>query len=151
MFHCIATSTWPSSASLSKKMTLRCSSSLFSFRWRTKSSIPPSYWKLTLLVCPRSSTSSIFRPRVRKAVSRRRSARVAKSKSISSKISRSGRKVILVPVALVALPFLKSAAGWPRSYSWLQEWPSLEISSSSRSESALTTETPTPCSPPETL
>ena len=32
-------------------MTLRWSSSLFSFRWRTKSSIPPSYWKLTRLVC----------------------------------------------------------------------------------------------------
>ena len=76
---------------------------------------------------------------------------MAKSKSISSKISRSGRKVIRVPVALVALPFLKSATGLPRSYSWLQECPSLEISSCSRSESALTTETPTPCSPPETL
>ena len=38
--------------------------------------MPPSYWKVTLLVSPRSSTSSIFRPRVRKAVSRSRSARV---------------------------------------------------------------------------
>ena len=66
--------------------------------------MPPSYWKVTLLVSPRSSTSSIFRPRVRKAVSRRRSARVSKSKPISSKISRSGRKVILVPCSLVASP-----------------------------------------------
>ncbi len=85
-------------------MTFLCTASLFSLRWRTKSSIPPSYWKVTLLVSPRSSTSSIFRPRVRKAVSRRRSARVSKSNSISSKISRSGRKVILVPCSSVAAP-----------------------------------------------
>ena len=81
-------------------MTLLWISSLFSLRWRTKSSMPPSYWKTTLLVSPRSSTSSILRPRVRKAVSRRRSARVSKSKSISSKISRSGRKVICGAVLL---------------------------------------------------
>ena len=47
---------------------------------------------------PRSSTIEIFRPRVRKAVSRRRSSSVWKSKSSVSKISASGRKVTVVPV-----------------------------------------------------
>src|SRR5215203_79918 len=50
-------------------MTFLWTASLLPLRWRTKSSIPPSYWKVTLLVSPRSSTRSIFRPRVRKAVS----------------------------------------------------------------------------------
>ena len=69
----MATSTWPSWVSFSKKIVFRCSASLFSFRCRTKSTIPPLYWKVSCCPEPRSSIRSIFRPRVRNAVSRSRS------------------------------------------------------------------------------
>ena len=48
-------------------------------------------------------------------------------------------------------PSASSSCGAPREYSCDQTWPSRRISTCSRSESALTTETPTPCRPPETL
>ena len=48
---------------------------------------------------------------MRNAVSRRRSARVSKSNSISSKISMSGTKVIVVPVLFTARPFLNLVVG----------------------------------------
>ena len=48
--------------------------------------------------------SVIRRPRVRNAVSRRRCSSTSKSSSIVSKISASGRKVIVVPVSLVGSP-----------------------------------------------
>ena len=77
--------------------------------------MPPSYWNSTDWPSPRSSVSEIFSPRVRKAVSRIRSASVAKSYSISSKISRSGRKVISVPCPSVDSPFSSFVCGLPRS------------------------------------
>ena len=42
-------------------------------------------------------------------------------------------------------------SGLPRRKVWNQTWPSRLISSSRSTESAFTTETPTPWSPPETL
>ena len=77
--------------------------------------MPPLYWNSTFSPAPRSSISSIFRPRVRKAVSRSRSASVWKSNSISSKISMSGLKVIVVPVLFTARPFFSLFLGLPRS------------------------------------
>ena len=71
--------------------------SLFSFRYATKSVIPPSYWNSTLCPSARSSTIEIFMPRVRNAVSRIRSSSVVKLSSSVSKISWSGRNVIVVP------------------------------------------------------
>ena len=61
--------------------------------------------------CPRRARRSIVicRPRVRNAVSRRRCSSVAKSKSSVSKISASGRNVIVVPVSFVGSPFCRSA------------------------------------------
>ena len=48
-------------------------------------------------------------------------------------------------------PSASGACGAPREYSCVNTWPSRRISTSRRSDSALTTETPTPCRPPETL
>ena len=101
---------------------------------------------------PRSSVIVIRRPRVRNAVSRRRCSSVAYSKSSVSKISASGRKVIVVPVSLVGSPLLELALRRAALVApGVQTWPSRRTSTSSRSDSALTTETPTPCRPPETL
>ncbi len=91
---------------------------------------------------------------MRNAVSRRRCVIVAASTSSSSKISESGRKVIVVPTAssLAIFPTISmSPVGSPRSNSCRWILPSRRTSATSRSESALTTETPTPCRPPETL
>jgi hypothetical protein len=76
---------------------------------------------------------------------------VENSNSVASKISASGRKVMMVPVAVVGSPLVSSVCGTPRAYSWSQVKPSRRTSISSFSDSALTTETPTPCRPPETL
>ena len=68
-----------------------------------------------------------------------------------------GRKLIVVPVApsppiaAVRLARLELVVGSPRANSWRQTLPSRFTSATSHSDSALTTETPTPCSPPETL
>ena len=52
---------------------------------------------------------------MRNAVSRIRSSIVVKSKSSVSKMSASGRNVIVVPVSVVGAPFFKSSSGLPRS------------------------------------
>ena len=88
---------------------------------------------------------------MRNAVSRSRCSSVAKSKSSVSKTSASGRKVIVVPVSSVASPWAIGPVGAPRSKDCVQTNPSRRTSTSSRSDSALTTETPTPWSPPDTL
>ena len=62
--------------------------------------MPPSYWNEAEWPSARSSTIEIFSPRVRKAVSRRRSSSVVKSKSSDSKMSASGRNVTVVAGAL---------------------------------------------------
>ncbi len=83
--------------------------------------MPPSYWNSAEWPSARSSTIEIFRPRVRKAVSRRRSSSVWKSKSSYSKMSASGRNVTDVPVDAPfgsASPSTSSDWGIPREYSW---------------------------------
>jgi hypothetical protein len=73
-------------------------------------------------------------------------------KSISSvKISGSGQKRIVVPLFLLALPFVSFEVERPRAYPCDQANPSRKMSAVIFSESAFTTETPTPCSPPEML
>ncbi len=69
-------------------------------------------------------------------------------------MSASGRNVTEVPVGAPLgsfSPVTSSLWGAPRAYSWEKTWPSRRISTDRRSDSALTTDTPTPCSPPETL
>src|SRR5918992_108328 len=84
-----------------------CTGLLPSFTYLTKSRMPPSYRNSCRSSPSRSSTSTMWSPRVRKAVSRRRwiSVSVENSSASWSKISESGRKLIVVPVArdLVAL------------------------------------------------
>ena len=60
-------------------------------------------------------------------------------------------KVMLVPRLSVFEPLLSSALGAPRSYDCVHSWPSRHTVSLSSSESALTTDTPTPWRPPDTL
>src|ERR1700677_4743663 len=67
------------------------------------------------------------------------------------KMEESAWNVIFVPVLRVLPEAFNFEVGTPFSYDCSQTSPSRQISSSSQSESALTTETPTPCSPPETL
>jgi hypothetical protein len=67
------------------------------------------------------------------------------------KISASGLKVTLVP-RLVDLPSsFSDEAGSPRRNDMWWILSSRQISTSSHSESAFTTDAPTPWSPPETL
>ena len=58
---------------------------------------------------------------------------------------------MLVPRRSVLAPFVSSVVGVPRSYDWVCSWPSRHTVRCSHSDSALTTDTPTPCRPPETL
>ena len=62
-----------------------------------------------------------------------------------------GRKWIVVPVSSVSPTAASGATGTLSRYSWVQSLPSRRTESLSHSDSALTTETPTPCRPPETL
>ena len=70
---------------------------------------------------------------------------------VSVKISGSGQKVVLVPVPF-ALPISWSlVAVLPWSKSMAYSLPSRLTHTSTRVESAFTTDTPTPCRPPDTL
>ena len=58
---------------------------------------------------------------------------------------------MVVPVSFVLSTAVTSPSGSPRPYSCRQALPSRFTSTRSVSESAFTTETPTPCRPPDTL
>ena len=58
---------------------------------------------------------------------------------------------MLVPVLLVVLIASKSFCGMPSANSWRWSFPSLFIFKTNFLDNALTTETPTPWSPPDTL
>src|SRR5262249_17745980 len=63
----------------------------------------------------------------------------------------SAQNVTVVPVDVVAAPFFSGLTALPPSpYSCVHTNPSRLISTSRRFDSALTTETPTPCKPPDT-
>ncbi len=160
MFHCSAISTsWPSSA-CSNDATLRKSASLEALRCFTKSTMPPLYLKVVLVTgSVRSSVKRISRPLFKKAMICMRSTTVWARNSVSSKMDPSGQKVTVVPVR--GSPVLRSLGAGPVavifflslppfSNSASQCWPSRSTSSTSRVDRALTTETPTPCRPPET-
>ena len=67
------------------------------------------------------------------------------------KICALGLKRIVVPRSLVAPTSASGATGSPRWYSWRCMLAVAGDGQQQVSESALTTETPTPCRPPETL
>ncbi len=91
----------------------------------------------------------MVRPLLRNAISCSRRRTVSTLYSAVSKMPGSAQNVMVVPVRVVGAP-LFSLPGTERVYCWSQWKPSVSISTSSRVESALTTETPTPCRPPET-
>ena len=92
------------------------------------------------------------RPALRKASSRSRCSSTSKSNSILEKIWLDGRKVTFVPERSAVSPVMRSgASGSPPAKRMAYSLPSRRMSSSSHSDSAFTTETPTPWSPPETL
>ena len=88
---------------------------------------------------------------MRNAISRSRVSSTSKSTSVVSKMSASGLNVTVVPRSVVASPRVSSVVGSPRAKLCVQTKPSWRTSTVSHSERALTTETPTPCRPPETL
>ncbi len=75
----------------------------------------------------------------------------AYSNWLTSKISSSGRKRTRVPVDWDSPTTSTPVTGLPRSYFWRQSLPSRLTVTSRNSDRALTTDTPTPCRPPETL
>ena len=63
----------------------------------------------------------------------------------------SGQKVVLVPVPFAEPTFASFSDVLPWSKAILYSPPSRFTNTSTREDSALTTETPTPCKPPDTL
>ena len=70
---------------------------------------------------------------------------------VLEKISFDGKKLILVPEVLDFPITLSGNLALPFSNSIKYFFPSLFISNSNFLDKALTTDTPTPCRPPETL
>ena len=148
--YCSATSIWTPSFSPSTSTGLAWIGVLFWFRCCTKETMPPLYWKSWDLSF-RSSTMEILRPAFRNDSSRSRWERTSKENSVSVKISVSGLKVIFVPFLRDFPVTFSGDTVSPRTKSiWCTD-PSRRISAVSVSERAFTTETPTPCSPPDTL
>ena len=75
----------------------------------------------------------------------------AENSVVSSKISLSGRNAIVVPVSFVSPTTVIGPWGSPRENSCRWTFPSRRTSATSHSESAFTTDAPTPWRPPETL
>ena len=165
VFHWKATSTkWAIPAMASEPVkwpTASNSRSLDWLRWLTKSTMPPEYLNTvhSPLAAPsapdgpgRRSRLLISRSRFRNAIIWNRSSRVWKRNETSSKTAGSGQKRTTVPVraegpasarAVSRSPPLANDMRWTRPPRW--------TATSTRSDRALTTESPTPCRPPETL
>src|SRR3989344_8521911 len=100
----------------------------------------------------RISRMEIRRPFTRYACWRMCATMVSQFSARSGKIEGSDSKVMMVPCNLDELTFLTLPRGLPPfSYSCTYAPPSRWTSARTWDESALTTETPTPRKPPETL
>ena len=75
---------------------------------------------------PRASVSVSVTPELRKASSRSRCSRVAKSNSVLLKVRLLGRKAISVPVLVPDLPFASIRGAAPAIASGASAWPSLK-------------------------
>src|SRR5690242_3174551 len=94
----------------------------------------------------------IHTPLVRYADCRNRWLIVSKEYSVVSNIVGSAMKDVVVPRREPCGPILRTPDfGLPRSYSCIQTLPSRAVSTRIDDDSALTTLTPTPWRPPETL
>src|SRR5215471_228423 len=149
-FHCIATSTVMPSFCATAWKGVAWSTFLLLLMYSTNPFTPPVWAKFSSLPV-RWSTSWIFTPLLRNESSRRRLARMSKWYSTVPKVSPLARKWTSVPRLSVLPVTLRGATATPRRNSMKWVWPSRRMVSLSQSESALTTDTPTPCRPPEIL
>ncbi len=78
-----------------------------------------------------------------------RSRRAGLKAMFSPKIWVSGRKVVAVPCLREGPSFSSPPVGLPREKLCFHSNPSRQTRTSTREDRALTTETPTPCRPPE--
>ena len=121
--------------------------------------MPPLYWKETSCSFPgRSSLKAISSPRFKKAMvcNRSRTVRATNSVPSEAKMSVSGQNVTEVPevrvragVSPVTESLLFTLPPSTNSIPW--RLPLRSISRINRLDRALTTDTPTPCKPPDTL
>mmetsp|Transcript_3582 Transcript_3582/g.22487 ORF Transcript_3582/g.22487 Transcript_3582/m.22487 type:complete len:278 (+) Transcript_3582:1419-2252(+) len=156
--HCSATSISVSSTWHVKVMG-SCMGCLSRFTQDTYSFSPPSKWNSShsASLLPSGAPLNLMRAALlRKASSRMRIRRVSLSYLIPplNTVS-SARNLTSVPVRW-ACSFgrdktCRSVTGLPFSYLCLCIIPSLQTTTSNASESAFTTDRPTPCSPPDTL
>ena len=118
----------------------------------TNSVIPPSYLCLNSFVFfEELSTREIAIPLFKNASSLILLSSIDELNFIEEKISFDGKKVIFVPFFFEFPTFFKGLMEFPSLKFISNSFPSLKIFNSSLSERAFTTETPTPCNPPETL
>ena len=78
-----------------------------------------------------------------------RNSRAGLKAAPTPKISSSGLKRIRVPFLRDGPTCWIGPCTWPRLNDCRHSWPSRQTVTSSRSDRAFTTETPTPCRPPE--
>src|SRR5690606_3602789 len=97
----------------------------------------------------RSSRSTMVSPLLRNAISCSLRATVSVLKYVVSKMVSSGQNDRMVPVRSV-VPSFCSGPGSELTYFCVQITPPRWISTSRRLDRAFTTDTPTPCKPPDT-
>ena len=140
----------PSAVSSTSWIGLEWSVVLARLRYSTNAAIPPL--KQNSCSPPlRSSLKRITSPGLRNASSRSLCTSRSWWNSRIEKISGSGLNVTTVPFFAEFPTLLRGATGTPCRYSCSKTPPSRRISSRSHSDKKFTTETPTPCRPPETL
>ena len=77
-------------------------------------------------------------------------ALLAPTRTVTMESVYTGQTRTVVPVRLAGLIFFSLDWGTPRRTSWNHRLPSRTTSISRRSDTAFTTDTPTPCNPPDT-
>ena len=94
----------------------------------------------------------IFTPEFKKASSRRRFSSISNEYSKLEKVSVDARNLTSVPLSSAASPkTLRCSTVSPCSNRAKCSLPSRHTRSSNHTDNAFTTDTPTPCKPPETL
>ena len=118
----------------------------------TNSKIPPSYLcKNSLDFFSVLSTNLIAIPLLRKANSLILFSSIDVLNFTEEKICLDGKKVILVPFFFVLPIFFNGLIVFPSLNLISYSFPDLKMFKISSSDNALTTDTPTPCNPPDTL
>ena len=154
MFHCSAISTSPLSYVSLMSMTVANNGSFDALRCVTKSMMPPSYLKtcsvdrVDALVAEDDLEALVEERHLAQALEQRLGAELELFHDRAVGPERDARAVLVgVADALAAAP----TGSPPSTNAIAKRPPSRWISSSSRRDSAFTTDTPTPCRPPEIL